>query len=54
MCRVFVLLHIRTLSPFVYSRKGTSKGKLTRAKELKKEGASRFPFFLPLMHRELI
>ena len=54
MCRVVVLVHIRTLSPFVYSHKGTPKGKLTRAKELKKEGASRFPFFLPLMHRELI
>ena len=54
MCRVVVSLQIRTLSPFVYSRKGTSKGKLTRKKALGKEGASRFPFFLPLMHRELI
>ena len=54
MCRIVVLLENGTLSPFVYSRKGVSKGKLTRAKELKKEGASRFPFFLPLMHRELI
>ena len=53
-CRIVVLLENGTLSPFVYSRKGTSKGKLTLAKALGKEGALRFPFFLPLMHRELI
>ena len=40
------MLENGTLSPFVDSRKGVSKGKLTRAKALGKEGASRF-FFLP-------